>query len=144
MRRLHHPLSLVAALLVAAGCGPDPEAPLGFDVRRDPLLAPELERACLSLYAGRQSCEVLRVSAVPGLYEAQIALSGEAEVASTLFGVRAGVYTPVVWGMDGAGRALGFGCQPGGIEVEDGVRADVTITVDENPDPDRGRPCPRQ
>ena len=47
-------------------------------------------------------------------------------------------------GGDGAGRALGFGCQPGGIEVEDGVRADVTITVDENPDPDRGRPCPRQ
>lgn len=139
MRRLHGALILAALSL---RCGGGPEGPLAVALSRDPLLGPELTRACLSLYPGEQSCEVLRVSARPGLFQAQIGLGARAEVASTVFRVRAGAYTAAVWAMDAEGRAAGFGCRPGAIEVRDGERADVDIVVRANSDPERGEPCP--
>lgn len=138
MRRLHG--ALIAAALV--GCGGDSESPLAVSITRHPLLTPDLTRACLSLYAGEVSCEVIRVSGRPGIFQSQIGLGGGSQVASTVFRVRSGAYTAAVWAMDAQGRAAGFGCQPGAFEVRDGERADVEIVVGVNADPERGEPCP--
>lgn len=137
MRRLRCALILAASLQGCEGGEPN-----GWSLRQSPLLGPDLVRACLSLYAGAQDCEVVRLSAVPGIYEAQIALAGDGEpVASTVFDIRAGTYTAVVWGMDAEGRAAGFGCGSV-VEVGRSDRTDIEVEVLPNATPLRGAPCP--
>lgn len=148
MRGLQPSLSWGFGLLfvTVVGCGEEirGDTPMSVEVVRHPLLTDSLTRACLSLYAGRQSCEVIRLSAVPGVFQSQIALAGAPEVDSTLFRVRAGTYTAAVWATDASDSAVAFGCSAEAVEVLDGDRASITIVVNTNPDPELGDPCPRR
>ncbi len=141
MRSLY--LSLVGALSLSA-CGPVENG--GFSMQVDTtkagVIAEDVTRACLSLYPGQNSCEVIRLSAVGGAYISQVQVTGGTpEAQSSILDVEPGFYTAVVWAFNAENSPIGFGCNPKEVSIDPGKRSEVIVELAPNPSPERGIPC---
>lgn len=91
----------------------------------------QMETARISLYPGEASCGIVELSSPArlGVYNQSMSVqASDATADAELFDLVSGEYVLAVWGFDGQGQAIAFGCVED-VVIEEGERYEALITL---------------
>ncbi len=125
---------LMAAALTLFSCGGagSGQVDLQIDTSAVAVLGANLQTIIVVLFAGDQSCEVIKFSgpSIRGVYQSSISLADSADNPNTTFNTLApDTYTVAAWGFEFDDEAISFGCASSPVQIYKDELAEVSLEM---------------